>query len=160
MDIEINGNIVYSFNGPSATRGVTADFDAVTANAVTVRVSRTAPGIPSVGENTFKLADLGTNTDVEYSGELLTATPVYYLEQLPKYKEFHFESFAAGTSVIQTQKGYESLWFAEAAKVLKMDCYSNSTANINCLVNGVPVFQNPVQTGADRGRMGVFRPGY
>jgi len=160
MEISINGNIVRSFYGePVGYKQGGADFDSVISDAITVRASRPAPGLPTIYANEFKLADLGTNIDVAYSGELLTATPVYYLEQLPKHKEFHLDSFAAGTSVIQTQKGYESLWVEAAAKIVKMDCYSSSTTNINCMVKGVPVFQNPVQTGSDWAYSGLVNDG-
>jgi len=159
VEIEINGNIVHSFYGePETWKQGGADFESIISDAITVRAVR-ASGLPAIHANEYKLADLGTDIDVAYSGELLTATPIYYLEQLPKHKEFHLDSFAAGTSVIQAQKGYESLWVEEAAKILKMDCYSSGTANINCMVNGVPVFQNPVQTGSGWAYSGLVAEG-
>jgi hypothetical protein len=160
VEIEINGNIVHSFYGePYIPKHSGADFEAIISDAITVRASCSAPHLPEIYANEYKLADLGTDIDVAYSGELLTATPVYYLEALPKYKEYHFDSWAAGTSVIQTQKGYESLWVEAAAKIVKMDCYSISTTKINCMVNGVPVFQNPVQTGSDWAYSGLVNDG-
>ena len=86
---------------------------------------------------------------ITYSGELLSGDIVNISTTIEGQKiEYHFDSFSTSSGLLQSDKGFPNEWPMKAAKILKIDCYSDSAANINCTINGNPVFQNSIQTGS------------
>jgi len=63
------------------------------------------------------------------------------------FTEFEFLSFNISTGLIESEKGFQYTWPFKDSKILKMDCMSNDSADINGMINGNPIFQNPIQTG-------------
>ena len=156
----INSELVYDSNNNTDWL-IVGSFEPVISNQVTLNFYKygTSP-VPAISEVTFKLGELSAATiDIQYSGELLSTTPVKLIKSRPSYIEYHFESISVDANLFQSQKGYENLWPLGMAKILKMDCYSSSVANINCNINGTPVFQNSAQTGSGWAYSGVVTDG-